>query len=487
MTFDPSLRLKDALGVGDAARDGEVGGPRQGPRGRLFASLLDAKRDLRSAGPAAMRRTRRVAARILRNRFYTHLSGTLAGRARVHGRRAAVRGGERGALRTGRARHSSDAAGARFPGGARAGGRVPRQRGAAHRPEAVVRRGRSPAAHPALRPVRAGASRRGSTGVVGLGLLRDMAEFFLAFGPLYEGFRSARHAVDRLLRSPRTMFVLVTRPGRGAHPGNGVFRASARRAGHRLGPVVVNMRHPETPSRRSAAPASAGGRLMAWLGERDTRGVGLFRERFRSHPLVDLPLFPTSRARRASSGRGSRSGSHLVERVHVRGSRACGRCGTGDGGTATSRCGTTREYRLPLTAFGKRTGLEPRRADLVAWYLLDMAVDVAARTCGPPPGRATRSWRGCTRADYLDVARTARHPGAGLRRRPLGRAGRRGDAQRAAGVRRDAGGGAREPRAGAARPSTSPVASTTRARTGRGSLRPQRHGGGAGGAAARRV
>ena len=28
-------------------------------------------------------------------------------------------------------------------------------------------------------------------------------------------------------------------------------------------------------------------------------------------------------------------------------------------------------YRLPLVAFGKRTGLDPRRADLVAWYLLD--------------------------------------------------------------------------------------------------------------------
>ncbi|MBP1605193.1 MAG: Histone deacetylase superfamily [Acidobacteria bacterium] len=29
------------------------------------------------------------------------------------------------------------------------------------------------------------------------------------------------------------------------------------------------------------------------------------------------------------------------------------------------------DYRLPLTAFGRRTGLEPRRADLVAWYLLE--------------------------------------------------------------------------------------------------------------------
>lgn len=29
------------------------------------------------------------------------------------------------------------------------------------------------------------------------------------------------------------------------------------------------------------------------------------------------------------------------------------------------------DYRMPLVAFGKRTGLDPRRADLVAWYLLD--------------------------------------------------------------------------------------------------------------------
>jgi acetoin utilization deacetylase AcuC-like enzyme len=29
------------------------------------------------------------------------------------------------------------------------------------------------------------------------------------------------------------------------------------------------------------------------------------------------------------------------------------------------------DYRMPLAAFGKRTGLDPRRADLVAWYLLD--------------------------------------------------------------------------------------------------------------------
>ena len=43
MTFDPSLRLKDTLGVGEAARDAEVPVPVDGP-GTLHASLLDARR-----------------------------------------------------------------------------------------------------------------------------------------------------------------------------------------------------------------------------------------------------------------------------------------------------------------------------------------------------------------------------------------------------------------------------------------------------------
>ena len=41
MTFDPSRRLKDALGIGDAAGNAEV--PVEGTSGRLHASLLDAR------------------------------------------------------------------------------------------------------------------------------------------------------------------------------------------------------------------------------------------------------------------------------------------------------------------------------------------------------------------------------------------------------------------------------------------------------------
>src|SRR6202035_333574 len=87
MTFDPSLRLKDALGVGEEARErevpvalegalGAIGGI--GGRGRLDASLLDAQQTFnrliaRYAPDEASRR------RILDNRFYRHLSGSLGG------------------------------------------------------------------------------------------------------------------------------------------------------------------------------------------------------------------------------------------------------------------------------------------------------------------------------------------------------------------------------------------------------------------------
>lgn len=51
------------------------------------------------------------------------------------------------------------------------------------------------------------------------------------------------------------------------------------------------------------------------------------------------------------------------------------------------------DYRLPLSAFGKRTGLDPRRADLVAWYLLDRG------------WLARENLRTPTRVRYEDLAR----------------------------------------------------------------------------------
>ena len=50
MTFDPSLRLKDALGVGEAAKDEPIRVMEAGP-GFLDAALLDAKLHLRPPDP----------------------------------------------------------------------------------------------------------------------------------------------------------------------------------------------------------------------------------------------------------------------------------------------------------------------------------------------------------------------------------------------------------------------------------------------------
>ena len=77
MTFDPSLRLKDTLGVGDRERGGESE-VTPAPAGRLWASLLDARYTFDQLidryAPDEQARER-----ILGNRFYDHLSGNLAG------------------------------------------------------------------------------------------------------------------------------------------------------------------------------------------------------------------------------------------------------------------------------------------------------------------------------------------------------------------------------------------------------------------------
>lgn len=77
MTFDPSLRLKDALGVGQEAKEHAVRVDLEAP-GELHASLLDARRTfdrlVERYAPDPEARDR-----VLGNRFYQHLSGGLGG------------------------------------------------------------------------------------------------------------------------------------------------------------------------------------------------------------------------------------------------------------------------------------------------------------------------------------------------------------------------------------------------------------------------
>jgi anion-transporting ArsA/GET3 family ATPase len=293
MTFDPSLRLKDTLGVGEAARDTEVRVASETPAA-LWASLLDARRTFdrlvtRYAPDPAGRD------RILGNPYYRNLAGSLAGileylaverlwEARQAGR------WQRIVLDTPPTRQALDFLEA---------------------PERIIGFLDSGALRLALRPwfdeggrLRAG-TRWGALGrgfeswldeVVGLDLLRDMAEFFAAFAPLFTGFRERAVEVQRLLRDPETLFLLVAGPGEERNADTLFFARRLREAGYRLGPIVVNRVHPApaNPPASGRAPDAADGRaVLAWLGARDHQGVHALRRLLpAAQQLIDLPLLP---------------------------------------------------------------------------------------------------------------------------------------------------------------------------------------------------
>jgi anion-transporting ArsA/GET3 family ATPase len=302
MTFDPSLRLKDALGVGEEARQREVPvdlaplGPAAGAGGRLDASLLDPRltfdRLVERYAPDAAARDR-----ILGNRFYQHLSGSLGGILEymaVERLFEVAAGGryDQVILDTPPTRQALDFLEA---------------------PRRIVDFLDSGALRVALKPWFDGegrlkaAARWGGLGrraerfldeVVGLALLRDMAEFFQAFAPLFAGFRERAAAVEALLAAERTRFILVSGPGEERIPDTLFFARRLEQAGYHLGPIVVNRVHPAlgTPGRDPAVVAPSdpcqpdGLELLTWLGERDRRGLTGLAALLPGRPLVALPL-----------------------------------------------------------------------------------------------------------------------------------------------------------------------------------------------------
>jgi anion-transporting ArsA/GET3 family ATPase len=134
--------------------------------------------------------------------------------------------------------------------------------------------------------------------VIGLGLLRDMAEFFQAFAPLYAGFRERAEKVGELLRAERTRFVLVTQPDEERVPETLFFARRLAAAGHHLGPLVLNMIHPAPPAAAEtldvASTLREGLDLFAWIGNRHERGVRIFRDLLPSpQAVLELPSLET--------------------------------------------------------------------------------------------------------------------------------------------------------------------------------------------------
>ena len=305
MTFDPSLRLKDALGIEESMRTDEIEVTVEAP-GRLFASLLDAKLTFdrlvgRYAPDGKSRR------RILENRYYQHLAGGLAGILEYMAveRLFEVSGSgeyDRIILDTPPTRQALEflEAPERIVGFLDSGAL-----------KLALRSWFDKEGH--LRPTRhlGRFGRRFESyldDVVGLDLLRDMVEFFQAFEPLYDGFRERAKDVEKLLRSESTLFTLVAGSGEEKIPDTLFFARRLQEAGYRLGPIVVNRMHAHP---RKAADLAAlqdrnltdGRQLLAWLGQRDARGLqrlaSLVEE---DQPLVGIPLLATEPSDLASLG-----------------------------------------------------------------------------------------------------------------------------------------------------------------------------------------
>jgi anion-transporting ArsA/GET3 family ATPase len=289
MTFDPSLRLKDTLGVGLEAAESATR-VETGTVGTLHASLLDARRTFdrlidRYAPDEEARQ------RILTNRFYDRLSANLAGVLEYMASERLFEVANEGhhdriVLDTPPTRQALDFLGA---------------------PARIVGFLDSGALRIALKPwfdkdgnLKA-TSRLGILGrnvedfldrMVGLELLRDMAEFFRAFAPLYEGFRERALQVHDLLRSPETIFVLVSGPGEGRVADTLFFARRLTDAGYNLGPIVINRVHPLLDNPESESK-SEGHRLLGWLGRRDHNTVVELRDLVGdSHPVIEIPLMP---------------------------------------------------------------------------------------------------------------------------------------------------------------------------------------------------
>ena len=292
MTFDPSLRLKDTLGIGDHEDADEVEVQASAP-GRLTASLLDARRTfdhlIETYAPDEATKER-----ILNNRFYDHLGGSLAGMMEYMASERLFEVYSSGRfdtiiLDTPPTRQALDflQAPERIVGFLDTGG-----------PKMAAKnwfddKGR-------LRVT----SKLGILGrnvdaffdrMVGLELLQDMAEFFQAFAPFFDGFRERALEVQKLLKSPGTIFVLVSGPGPQRVADTLFFARKLMEADYHLGPILVNRVHPGKILEGIAPPGmeTDGRKLLQWLGSRDAEGVRDLKDLLGgSHPLGVIGLRP---------------------------------------------------------------------------------------------------------------------------------------------------------------------------------------------------
>lgn len=255
LTVDPAQRLKDALGL--RTLDGT---PRRVPlgrsAGRLDALLLDVKRtfDELVRGLAS---TPEQAERVLSNRLYQNLSGTLAGTAEYMAvetvyRLANERDYDLLIVDTPPAQHAADFLDA------------PRRLLALldsrafsilKDPTSILPTASSKLAQMMLRGILGGLER-----VTGLGLITEIGDFVRAIETLTDGFRTRVAAVSGLLHDPQTALLLVTAPEPRLTLETTTMAQALRAMGHGIAGVVVNRALPQAAFGADApAPAPLAG------------------------------------------------------------------------------------------------------------------------------------------------------------------------------------------------------------------------------------
>lgn len=288
-TFDPSRRLKDALGMAAGRTTVEVPLSVAAPRSaRLTASLLDVRRTFDELvgrhSPSEEARDR-----ILEHRFYRGLAGELAGvleyMAVERLYEISVSGDfDELVLDTPPARQAFDLFEA---------------------PRRIVDFLDSGAAKLGARPwfdKRGRLNLPGGLSLVrgrveefldstfGLDFLRELADFFAAFTPLYDGFRDRAEAVDRLLRGDATKFMLVVGPRSERLAEATFFARRLEQRGLCLAGVAINRVRPRLPEPRRGA--AQGWKILHRAGELDAQGAAVLEASLVGLPVVRIPEEP---------------------------------------------------------------------------------------------------------------------------------------------------------------------------------------------------
>jgi anion-transporting ArsA/GET3 family ATPase len=290
LTVDPAQRLRDALAIG------ELGGrPRRVPLqggGRLDAMLLDVKRtfDELVEGLAS---TPEQARRVLDNRLYQNLSGTLAGSAEYMAVESVLRLSETGdydllVVDTPPARHAVDFLDA------------PRRLLALldSRAFSILKDPTSilPGAGSRIAQLVLSGVLRGLERFTGIGLVREVGDFVRAIEDLTGALRARVAQVNALLASEATALVLVTAPeARLVSETEELARALAA-VRLRTHGVVVNRVLPRTLYGTGVAPSSPPAGVSRPLAARLARGFADVRTLTARQEATLEPLLQTAGA-----------------------------------------------------------------------------------------------------------------------------------------------------------------------------------------------